>query len=128
MRAATWVVLFTCLCFGGAASGADKDTKDKPAAAPAGELTKIGTIGMKATSAPSEVVAMLYTPEADLKLLATGDVAKKLEEFAKKVAKVKVTGTLAGDKMTVSQVINLEQKADDQDKKGGKKKNKGGQN
>jgi len=135
MRAATLAVLFTCLSLAGAILAADKDSKDKPPAAPAGEQTKIGTLGVKATTAPAEVVAVLYTPDVDFKLLAAGDVAKKLEEFAKKVAKVKVTGTVDGDKMTVSQVVNLEQKAGDKgdgkDRKGGKgdrKKTKDGQN
>jgi len=116
MRASNLAVLFTCLSLAGvtlaAEKDADKDAKDKPAATPAAEQTKTGTLGAKPTTAPADVVAVLYTLDADYRLLATGDTAAKLEALAKKVAKVKVTGTIDGKTMTVSQVVDLEKKAD----------------
>ncbi|MGD0090980.1 MAG: hypothetical protein ABSE73_13765 [Planctomycetota bacterium] len=121
MRTPILALLFIGSSLAVVAPAADEEKKDKPAAtAPAaGEVTKTGTIGVKSVTAAADVVAMFYTPDKDYKLLAAEDEAGKLEELAKKKTKVKLTGTIAGDKFTVTQVVDLEHHADD---KGGKDK------
>jgi len=117
------------------------DAKDKADGAQAGEQTKTGTVGVKAATAGADVVAMLYTPSGDFKLSAEGENQTKLEILAKKMAKAQVTGTITGDTIKVSQVVDIEHKLGDpkkgkdrkgdKDKKddaGDKKKKKGDQN
>jgi len=124
MRTRILAVLFTCLSLAGSALAADTETKAPAGAAPAGEVTKTGTVGVKPTTAPADVVAVLYTADLDYKLLAGEDIAKKLEELAKKMAKVQVTGVVTGDKLKVSQVAEVgakaTDKADTKDKKDAK--------
>ena len=120
MRTPIMVLLFVALGLGTVALAADADAKDKPAASAAGEQTKTGTVGVKPSTAAADVVAMFYTPDGDYKLLATGEAVAKIEELAKRKAKAKLTGTVAGDKFTVSQVVDLEPKADN---KGARDKN-----
>jgi hypothetical protein len=102
---------------------------DAAPAKPVGdEKTLIGTVGAKPTTAPADIVAVFYSSMTNYKLMATGDVAAKLELCAKKIAKVKLTGTVKDDTITVSQVTSLDSSVDNnppKDKKKDRNKDKG---
>ncbi|HYG76692.1 MAG TPA: hypothetical protein VEK08_16935 [Planctomycetota bacterium] len=118
MRVHVLTALFTCLILSGTARSAEE--------------TKSGTLGAKPITAAADVVAVLYDGADTISLSATGDVVAKLEELAKKSAKVQLTGTVDGKTMVVTKIVETEQKADEKDmkrerkgkKKDGEKKRK----
>ncbi len=109
MRVKSLAVLVTCLVLSSVARADD---------------TKAGTLATKPIAAAAEVVAVLNDGTDTITLTATGDIATKLDELAKKGAKVSVTGTVNGKTMAVTGVMETaDPKAENKDD--GKKKKKG---
>ncbi|HEY3321407.1 MAG TPA: hypothetical protein VGP72_13125 [Planctomycetota bacterium] len=122
------------ICFGlcsvlAAAEGGGKEKKGdgkagdgKAAEAKGPEDNRVGTLGPKPVTADAGVLAMLYTAGTDYSLSGGDDIAQTLQDLAKKGAKVRAYGTVDGNKIKVSRIVELDAKPEDAKK--GKKKDK----
>lgn len=87
--------------------------------------TKSGTLALKPETAAADVVAVLTDGADTYTLSASGDVATKLGELAKKGAKVQLSGTVKEKTMQVTAVTETTDTPKAADDKADKKKNKG---
>jgi len=125
MRAVHVVALSLCAFAGGFAGGfAVAADGEAPAVTAAGEQRKSGTLGAKPATAGADIVAVLHSAGTDFNLAANPATAAKIEELLKKNASVQISGSVTGDKMTVSDISEaVAEKAADETKKGKMKKN-----
>ena len=88
------------------------------------EQTLAGTLGSKPLTAPESVVAVLYSGDRTINVSAPADIATKLVDLGKKGAKVELTGTVSGDAIAVSKIVESEAEKEEGNEKKAMKKEK----
>jgi hypothetical protein len=106
MKSPIVAMLLLALVAAPLASGADETKKKKKAPAEknaAGESTLVGMMGIKPEGADKDVVGVIVAKDKkNYKVVASGDLAKQIEELRKKGAPLKITGVVTEDTIKAS--------------------------